>query len=140
VLEPYAIYLATLVLWAFCVPRELAEVVEATAQDNDDEPDPSFLHLDRPLDDELVQKFVRFGHKMSAYISKVGNIQDEDAPARILQEGMSLLIREPHTASSDANGPPDLLKVPCYTWGIEESYVKSLRDLIKKTRDIANST
>ncbi|PSN59513.1 hypothetical protein BS50DRAFT_508317 [Corynespora cassiicola Philippines] len=126
VLEPYAVYIATLVLWAFCIMMQLPEVSEAATVDCADEPDPSFLHLDRPLDDELVQTFVRLGHKMSAYISKVGNIQDRDAPAKILQEGISLLNRAPNNTCSGEHGPPPLLDHPCFTWGIEESYIKSL--------------
>lgn len=59
---------------------ELSEGVEASAQEREEEPEPSFLHLDRPLDDELVQIFVRLGHKMSAYMSKVGNMRGRGAP------------------------------------------------------------
>ncbi|PVI04243.1 hypothetical protein DM02DRAFT_519122 [Periconia macrospinosa] len=132
-LEPYAIYMATLVLWAFCVSMRLSEVVEAAAHDNEEEPEPSFLHLDRPLDDELVQTFVRLGHKMSAYISKVGNIQSRDAPAKILQEGISLLVRDSYIAPPRENRPFASSESPRYTWGIEGSFAKSLRDLLQAT-------
>ncbi|KAH7345995.1 hypothetical protein BKA66DRAFT_324502 [Pyrenochaeta sp. MPI-SDFR-AT-0127] len=124
-LEPYAIYIATLVLWAFCVCMQLPEVVEAIAHDQHNEPEPPFLHLDRPLDDELVQTFVRVGHKMSAYICNVGSIQDQNAPGKILQEGISLLVRGYHFGrplhSQDSH---------CCTWGVEKSYVQLLRDLL----------
>lgn len=50
-LEPYAIYMATLVLWAFCVSMQIPEVFEANATDGETMPDPSFCHLDRPMDD-----------------------------------------------------------------------------------------
>jgi hypothetical protein len=119
---------------------ELPEVIQAAAQDRNHVPEPSFLHLDRPIDDELVQTFVRSGHKMSAYISQVGNIQSQDAPARILQEGISLLVRDSHAAALGEHIPGHLPKAPCYTWGIEESYVKSLRDLLQATKDIVTST
>ncbi|KAI4607311.1 hypothetical protein J4E80_009706 [Alternaria sp. BMP 0032] len=78
--EPYAIYIATLILWAFCVCMHLPEAIEAIGSESDEEPEPSFLHLDRPLDDELVQTYVRMGHKMSAYIANVGSLEHEAAP------------------------------------------------------------
>lgn len=129
-LEPYAIYIATLVLWAFCVCMQLPDVVQASALDLHDVPEPSFLHLDRPIDDELVQTFVRVGHKMSAYISNVGSIQDRDAPAKILQEGISLLNRGYRIARSGEQRSAPLQENPGHTWGVEKSYLKSLRDLL----------
>jgi hypothetical protein len=136
ILEPYAIYIATLILWAFCTSMQLPDVVDAIAQDCEGDPEPRFLHLDRPLDDELVQTFVRAGHKMSAYISNVGNILDEGAPMKILMEGISLLSEDSHVP-----GKYDTLsmRAACrastanYTWGIEESYSKVLRDLVLAT-------
>lgn len=130
VLEPYAIYAATLILWAFCVSMQLPEVVAAMSHASEDDPDPSFLHLDRPLDDELVQTFVRLGHKMSAYISKVGSIQDRDAPIKVLQEGISLLGRDSDDALTREHTSPHPAGAPCPTWGIEESFTKSLYDLM----------
>jgi len=139
VLEPHAIYMATLVLWAFCVSMEISEVVEASTHENEDEPEPSFLHLDRPLDDELVQTFVRLGHKMSAYIAKVGNIHSKGAPAKILREGISLLTRDSHNVSPGEGGGDPSLAIPCYTWGIEESFVTSLRGLLHTTTGIGTA-
>jgi hypothetical protein len=138
ILEPYAIYLATLVLWAFCTSMQLPEVLDAIAQDCESDPEPRFLHVDRPLDDELVQTFVRVGHKMSAYISNVGNILDEGAPTKILKEGISLLREDSYT--SDETDPHSKRDAPQtiaanYTWGIEESYAKVLGDLVLATSD-----
>jgi hypothetical protein len=136
ILEPYAIYLATLILWAFSTSMQLSEVVDAIAQDCEGVPEPRFLHLDRPLDDELVQTFVRAGHKMSAYISNVGNILDQGAPTRILQEGISLLTED---SSISGEYDPYSMRAACrapssnHTWGIEESYVKVLRGLVLAT-------
>ncbi|KAH9863973.1 hypothetical protein J1614_009906 [Plenodomus biglobosus] len=129
-LEPYAIFIATLVLWAFCITMQIAEVVQAVVPESDETPEPSFLHLDRPLDDELVQTYVRLGHTMSAYIANVGNIRDPGAPARIAKEGLCLLARKSEATSNGQNLPTALLvESPC-TWGIERSYKKLLSSLL----------
>ncbi|KAK1914027.1 hypothetical protein P3342_007273 [Pyrenophora teres f. teres] len=82
--------------------------VEAIDPESQDAPDPSFLHLDRPLDDELVQTYVQVGHKMSAYIANVGSLDATDAPTRIAKEGVLLLAK--HSSM----------------WGIERSYTRLL--------------
>jgi predicted membrane protein len=115
ILEPYAIYIATLVLWAYCTMMQFPEVIEAAAQDCEDDPEPRFLHLDRPLDDELVQSFVRNGHKISAHMSKVGNILDRGAPTKILEEGLLLLTGGSRIVGLAENGPFAM----DHTWGIE---------------------
>ena len=92
-------------------------------------PEPLFIHLDRPIDDELVQTFVRLGHKMSGYIMKVGSVQDRDAPSRILEEGVRLLSRD----AAEPNLQLELEGTPHFTWGIEASYIGSLRRLIRAT-------
>lgn len=138
ILEPYAIYMATLVLWAFCISMQLPEVIDAIPQDTETDPEPQFLHLDRPLDDELVQTFVRVGHKMSAHMSRIGNILSSGAPTKILKEGISLLEGGSRlTPSGEANST--FTHGSCadhtgnYTWGIEESYAVLLRDLVLAT-------
>lgn len=136
-MEPFAIYMATLVLWAFCVSVQFVGLVAVekhashespsssrhTAEGSDDLPDPSFIHLDRPLDDELVQTFVRLGHKMSGYITKVGNINDAE-PSKVLNEGIRLLRRDDEPGSE-----------PCFTWGIEGSFIESLERLLRATAE-----
>ncbi|CAA9961592.1 Fungal trans domain containing protein [Pyrenophora teres f. maculata] len=107
-LEPYAVYIATLILWAFCACMKVPGAVEAIDPESQDAPDPSFLHLDRPLDDELVQTYVQVGHKMSAYIANVGSLEATDAPTRIAKEGALLLAK--HSSM----------------WGIERSYTRLL--------------
>ncbi|CAK7226817.1 hypothetical protein SEUCBS140593_006371 [Sporothrix eucalyptigena] len=61
--------------------------------DEMDESFPSFVHLDRPNDDEMVQLFVRSGRPsvMRAYISGIGDICAPNAPMRILKEGVKIL-------------------------------------------------
>jgi hypothetical protein len=141
ILEPYGTFIATLVLWAFCMAMQLPEVVNAVSHDCDREPEPRFLHLDRPLDDELVQTFVCMGHKMSAHISHVGNILDQGAPLKVLQEGISLLTRGSIvTLSSEGPTPPlhavGTLPSLNLTWDIEESYVETLRNLLSATSPV----
>lgn len=138
--EPFAVYISTLVLWAFSIAMQLPEIVEANANDEAATPDPSFCHLDRPLDDELVQLFVRVGHRMCPNISKVGNILDPQAAPKILREGHYLL-----TVGSQAHVTPGNMSrgpypAPCFTWGIEESYAKVLADLSNATEDVSSST
>ncbi|CAK7216375.1 hypothetical protein SCUCBS95973_002791 [Sporothrix curviconia] len=61
--------------------------------DSSDERVPSFIRLDRPNDDEMVQLFVRSGRPsvMRAYISGIGDICSPKAPVRILKEGGKIL-------------------------------------------------
>jgi hypothetical protein len=138
ILEPYAIYISTLVLWAYCITMQFPEVIDAVNQDYEDDPEPHFLHLDRPLDDELVQTFVQNGHRISAHMSRVGNILDQSAPAKILKEGLSLLTggsclgdtAENAVLSRDTTCTSVDLD---YTWGIERSYRRLLCDLLLAT-------
>jgi predicted membrane protein len=143
ILEPYAIYLATLVLWAFCTSMQLPEVINAVAQDCDDDPEPRFLHLDRPIDDELVQTFVRAGHKMSAHMSRVGNVLDKGAPIKILKEGIALLANTVRIADpsdpSTGTWQASAVHESNYTWGIEYSYLSSLQDLVLASVDYNGS-
>ncbi|EMD96322.1 hypothetical protein COCHEDRAFT_1167433 [Bipolaris maydis C5] len=123
--EPYAIFIATLTLWSFCVTMQLPEVSEAIFNDRDGVPEPRFCHLDRPLDDELVQLFVRVGHRMCPNISRVGNILDPQAAPNILREGRSLLLAGSRACINTDDTAPQ------FTWGIEESYVKSLSGILE---------
>lgn len=130
--EPYAIYIATLILWAFCVCMHLPEAIEAIASESDEEPEPSFLHLDRPLDDELVQTYVRMGHKMSAYIANVGSLELEAAPVRIAKEGISILAKRSGFSSNPDDNSSSSSQDASHTWGIERSYINLLRLLTKE--------
>ncbi|ETS75801.1 hypothetical protein PFICI_12745 [Pestalotiopsis fici W106-1] len=59
----------------------------------EDDAEPTFIRLDRPNDDEMVQQFVKSGRPsvMRAYITGVGNICSPQGPARILREGRKIL-------------------------------------------------
>lgn len=113
-LEPYAIYVAALVLWAYSIALQMYNHHEAALEPARDVPtdlstgvqktdhtsstyepataiqiDPDALntvvHLDRPLDDELVQLYIRWGGKMPAHLSRVGDVSGATAPRKILE-------------------------------------------------------
>lgn len=130
--EPYAIYIATLVLWGFSIVMQLPEVTEAISIDGEDDPDPNFCHLDRPLDDELVQLFVRVGHRMCPHISKIGNIFHPEAPPKVLAEGLYLLTASSQTPSCSDPELHERHDMRRMTWGIERSYAKVLNDIYQK--------
>ncbi|KAM0229123.1 hypothetical protein ACHAP5_011762 [Fusarium lateritium] len=144
-IEPHAIYLATLCIWAYSVftarkvvprphqadgtlrslsvdrshtPDESTSTEVAEEQDSEEEPEPTFIHLDRPCDDEMVQVYIRLGHKMNGYMQRVGNICSSDAPPKLLKEGIRLLSQ---TRTKEKS------------WGIETSFVKSLTSLLHAT-------
>lgn len=132
--EPMAVFLATLTIWAYSSyasrtagvvqessdrPRNDSERTPATRSfrgddtadvdaeslsDEDSEQAPTFIHLDRPNDDEMVQAFVRFGtaSAMRANIAGVGDIYSVKGPARVLKQGRKIL-----TAVSTAWGRTD---------------------------------
>ncbi|KAF4449184.1 hypothetical protein F53441_7486 [Fusarium austroafricanum] len=140
--EPHAIYLATLSIWAYSVfatrrpepqrqqddatpssmptfeGRISQESIENEEQDGEEEPEPEFIHLDRPCDDEMVQVYIRLGHKMAGYMQRVGNICSSDSPPKILKEGIRMI---------------SLTKFKERGWGIEASFVKSLTSLLHAT-------
>lgn len=93
------------------LPR--ANIAQFTPGDEESEPRPTYIHLDRPNDDEMVQVFVRFGMSstMRANISGVGDIYSNQGPARVLREGRRILA-----AVSTA-------------WGRTERYVTALEVL-----------
>ncbi|OKL56172.1 hypothetical protein UA08_08491 [Talaromyces atroroseus] len=105
--EPIAVFLATLTLWAYglCIydpcgtqrksPTADVELEGLQPQQRPSicEPDlaPTFIHLDRPCDDEIVQLFVREGQTMSGNVTGVGDICSLHGPSRILKEGIRIL-------------------------------------------------
>ncbi|OAA65550.1 Transcription factor [Niveomyces insectorum RCEF 264] len=172
-LEPFAIYRATLAVWAYGVAAQVVPLPEpsgtavrphpntlggsssststssnsSNGEDGHNSsgrapvtalevPEPSIFYLDRPLDDELVQTYVRLGHGMTACMLRVGNICSPGAPAKMLQEGIQLLVGgagkgQAGAAAAAADGAyadkPGM-------WGIEHSYAASLRHLLASTQ------
>ncbi|KAH9871555.1 hypothetical protein J1614_005810 [Plenodomus biglobosus] len=104
--EPISVYLATLTLWAYSSYTSRTTVTKphfgADSDDNPSEPTsptsinqpiPTFIHLDRPNDDEMVQYFVLSGtpSTMRANITGVGDMYGPKGPIRILKEGRKIL-------------------------------------------------
>lgn len=168
-LEPYAIYVATLVLWAYSIALQLYNYHEAAlepvpsvpadmsagsqttdhtssshepATENQIDPDAltTVVHLDRPLDDELVQLYIRWGGKMTARLSRVGDVSGPTAPRKILDEGHRILSdgvkldRDVQYGNNQKDGTlnPDDKET---SWGIRQSFAESLSSLIQASRE-----
>jgi hypothetical protein len=90
--EPSAVFLAALTLWAygtfFKVKRSTRN--ESTSSDSEDTGTTS-AHVDRPMDDELVQLFVRNGSRMQATMTGVGHLCSAKGPERVLGEGSKII-------------------------------------------------
>lgn len=181
IVEPFAIYIAVLIVWAYAVsikflkarglPRTREQqqagepgttrtgatapagsatpmlgttttlggadaAADNTPPDQGGVPDPPFVHLDRPMDDELVQTWVRQGDRMSGYMLHVGSISDDGAPKKILQEGVRLLLgagdeAAAWSAADTGPGIPEDLGTNRFVWGVEREYVELLTRLVR---------
>ena len=129
--EAPAVALATLLLWAFSTfsvkgrpngrqtgttntpaANQARPENEVSGEESGDEAACSIILLDRPTDDELVQQFVRRGHKMCAHITNVGDLYGPKGPELILSEGCKLL---------------DSLKC----WGVASNWATLLQRLLR---------
>ncbi|KAH8901619.1 hypothetical protein GQ53DRAFT_851567 [Thozetella sp. PMI_491] len=160
ILEPFGIYIATLAIWAYSVTtqsvRRSGESEEQASADsgqrldaslesistisgsygNDPDPEPLFIHLDRPCDDEIVQTYVQSGHKMKGYMHRVGSICSQGAPSKILQEGIRLLVGATPSVNREASPVNEtgigFQSADSDAWGIERVYAHSLQKLLKE--------
>lgn len=91
--EPDTVALATLMLWAISkfLPNRQKSKDATTDKEPLDADDPQIVLLDRPIDDELVQQFVREGYSMHVNMTGVGNLFGTHGPQRVLVEGQKLL-------------------------------------------------
>ena len=132
-LEPFAAFAATLVIWAYSSGRQQSKPHLNDSRDPrrmEEDSDTIFLHLDRPLDDELVQEFVVSGDKMAGHLAGVGDIRSEGAPGKILKMGMGVLTDVKlgrHFARDEEPVGDDWPGV----WGIEQVYIDRLERLMK---------
>jgi hypothetical protein len=141
--QPFAVFLATIVLWAYSAhsqrrkqrepplpesfgtkwPRSPAivdgkedeQAIEGTSDGIErnhpyppSESSPEFMHLDRPFDDEIGQRFIRQGDRMKAFMEGVGDLCAENGPQLVLREGARILRNR------------------CGTWTIAENYATVL--------------
>ncbi|KAI5304785.1 hypothetical protein KEM56_005931 [Ascosphaera pollenicola] len=102
--EATNMFLTTLAVWAYSSyinhPKKCGgeagledEGTDLSECSDDDSTVPTFIQLDRPTDDELVQFYVRRGSDMTALISGIGNIHGPEAPIRTLKEGRKMLLQ-----------------------------------------------
>jgi hypothetical protein len=91
--EPVAAFIAVLTLWAYgsCHAHASNESSPNSQARAELLHEPSFIHLDRPCDDELVQLFVREGHVMRGNVTGVGDICGVEGPERVLRVGCEIL-------------------------------------------------
>ncbi|KAI2732468.1 transcriptional regulator family: Fungal Specific TF [Penicillium roqueforti] len=87
--EPVAAFIAVLTLWAYgsCHPHTSHESSPRAELLHES----GFIQLDRPCDDELVQIFVREGHKMTVNVTGVGDICGTEGPEKALRVGCEIL-------------------------------------------------
>ncbi|PWY95869.1 C2H2 transcription factor, partial [Aspergillus sclerotioniger CBS 115572] len=92
--ESVAVFLATLILWAYGSCYALIPDMNTGHETGRDVAEkPLLIHLDRPCDDELAQLFVREGHGMKAILSGVGDVCAPHGPERTLRAGCMTLNR-----------------------------------------------
>ncbi|KAF5598563.1 transcription factor ZMS1 [Fusarium pseudocircinatum] len=133
IVEPFTLFLASLVLWVYGQTSNIRKLYESSCtmaqsplSDNEDSVSsattvhgsfgsrrrmPSAMQLDRPMDDELVQYFIRSGEDLRLPLEGVDDLCTAEGPLQVLQEVSSLLM-EPHKP-----------------WSISETYARFLRDL-----------
>ncbi|CAI0642863.1 unnamed protein product [Colletotrichum noveboracense] len=166
VLEPFAIFASTLVIWSYStmmlflnqhnaaltqIPgtsrgehsRDGFMASQASpndtggAGDESEEPEPKFLHLDRPCDDEMVQTYVKLGHRMSGHVAKVGDICHEGAPKKILREGIRMLTgkcgHESELSGENLGGGVSLEQQGI--WEVEQPFADLLASLVQSNSD-----
>ncbi|KAI5367205.1 hypothetical protein Slin14017_G022410 [Septoria linicola] len=124
--EAPAVGLAALVLWAFGTFTNRKALGASASQqpgdhhtgnehseeaDNSDDAACDIILIDRPTDDELVQTFIRNGHKMQAHLTGVGDLYAPRGPERALAQACKLLN-----------------SLRC--WGINESWLQLLQGLV----------
>ncbi|GIJ89496.1 hypothetical protein Asppvi_008438 [Aspergillus pseudoviridinutans] len=156
VIEPFSIYMATLLLWAYSlsaqtvrvqsnmthqdgrgnyapssgqIPRDHLLADEDSAATDQSDAEPRLIYLDRPLDDELVQMYIRIGDKVSAHLKGVGDITSDGAPLKILKQGFYLLAGERY------RGRDSLISTTggrvFHTWDIQRLYATTISCLIE---------
>ena len=147
--EPFAIYLATLVVWAYGTFVRVSAnrngpnfasspnppMSSSSAPKRSPSPEPRFLHVDRPCDDELVQTFVRLGHKMTANMMRVGDICGVDAGGRVLREGAKILSGKQFQDGSDENEDERGPVQSSVAWGLAvtlKEYLERLAEVVEK--------
>lgn len=150
-LEPFAVLLATLVVWAYATSSQAIEqqqqqglanpgsngqiqgisrAQEPTQGSESDPMDLPFINLDRLCDDELIQMYVLHGSRMKGFMAGIGNITKEGASVKILREGAKIIAcngthRGRFLQSNDGGRSATALP----TWGIGARHALFLKEL-----------
>lgn len=85
------------------VPGDASLADEDNVATDQSDAEPSLIYLDRPLDDELVQMYIRVGNKVSAKLKRVGDISGDGAPVKILKQGFHLLTGERYKGQNSSS-------------------------------------
>ncbi|KAF4334823.1 transcription factor ZMS1 [Fusarium beomiforme] len=102
IVEPLSLFLAALVLWAYGQTssiRKSHESAQELPESGNDKPMtqprmPSAMQLDRPVDDEIVQYFIRSGEKLKLALEGIDDLCSANGPMQILIEVTNLLTEE----------------------------------------------
>lgn len=143
-LEPFGVFMATLVLWGYSTSVRIARLhgsqgTSPPARDAEEAEeevvDPAFFHIDRPCDDEVVQKFVRLGHRMAGHMARVGDVCGDGAPKKILRLGLRTLSGCQSDEVWESYGGLDLPAAAeeRVIWGVERPLVRLLWLLARST-------
>ena len=94
--EPSAVFTATLCLWAYGSVFANTGVNQLglpplMGMNNEEEPLPELLQLDRPCDDELIQLFVSNADRIKGYVAGVGYLCSPEGPSKMLGVGCRIL-------------------------------------------------
>jgi hypothetical protein len=73
---------------------------------------PNIIQLDRPVDDELVQHFIRSGDEMRPYMEGVHDLRSPEGPSQVLREAIGILLEQP------------------VVWTVSESYAEHLESML----------
>lgn len=89
--EPECVAIGTLMLWAHSKFFVRSSQNRGAGDARQLKEDCGMILLDRPVDDELVQQFVREGDQMHANIKGVGDLFGPEGAQRVLGQGRALL-------------------------------------------------
>ncbi|KAG4437325.1 hypothetical protein IFR05_007177 [Cadophora sp. M221] len=155
-LEPFAVLLATLVVWAYATSSQAIEqqqrqglvssgssrhIQEDTnssrtqqhiRESETDLIDLPFINLDRLCDDELIQMYVLHGSRMKGYMAGIGDICKEGATVKILLEGAKIIAcNGTHRGRflQACGGERAVAVAALPTWGIGVRHALFLREL-----------
>ncbi|KAL5364146.1 fungal-specific transcription factor domain-containing protein [Aspergillus floccosus] len=115
--EPVAVFLATLTLWVYGLCH--AEVFPDRSSAGQGPNTTVTIQLDIPCDDQLVQMFVREGHRMVGKVTGVGDVCGPYGPEMILKVGCETLAK-------------------LSSWGISRRLAAILTQLVDVTAETAN--